>query len=411
MRAHNLEDTRDQHTAFGINPIIVSASILSPSVSFCLDSVMQCCGIIDVEGTTVSNEAKVFQALHGIYIPHTKDQHNLLLDDFPSHLYRTAPSQRQEDLVEIPYGDMGFANEYETDHIMNAFPTLYPYGVGGFGDINRSISVSWDRQMSALLLQSHRLFARHEAFMFVIFNFFQRRQICLGAKLFTKRSSLLEVRELLQKINYEEAHDRLLVDIAAGSKNVFSDPVLNQLMQATSVPNGMVRGSREYVKRRRAEIMGLFISNGAPVFFITINPDDSRHPLMLSIWCSVTGAEVTVPMRHNFVQYHKKRLQMIAEDPVLQAVFFDVVFRAVIHVLLGFDNDPKVGILGEVSAHYDVIESQGKGTLHAHGLIWLTDGTFLKLIDTIRGSFIILSALLTLVFSNESPRCTASDVR
>jgi hypothetical protein len=175
MRAHNLEDTRDQHTAFGINPIIVSASILSPSVSFCLDSVMQCCGIIDVEGTTVSNEAKVFQALHGIYIPHTKDQHNLLPDDFPSHLYRTAPSQRQEDLVEIPYGDMGFANEYETDHIMNAFPTLYPYGVGGFGDINRSISVSWDRQMSALLLQSHRLFARHEAFMFVIFNFFQRR--------------------------------------------------------------------------------------------------------------------------------------------------------------------------------------------------------------------------------------------
>ena len=216
---------------------------------------------------------------------------------------------------------------------------------------------------------------------------------------------------MLQKINYEEAHDRLLVDIAAGSKNVFSDPVLNQLMQATSVANGMVRGSREYVKRRRAEIMGLFISNGAPVFFITINPDDSRHPLMLSIWCSVTGAEVTVPMRDNFVQYHKKRLQMIAEDPVLQAVFFDVVFRAVIHVLLGFDNDPKVGILGEVSAHYDVIESQGKGTLHAHGLIWLTDGTFLKLIDTIRGSFIILSALLTLVFSNESPRCTASDVR
>ena len=102
---------------------------------------------------------------------------------------------------------------------------------------------------------------------------------------------------------------------------------------------------------------------------------------------------------------------MIAEDPVLQALFFDVVFRAVIHILLGFDNDPKVGILGEVSAHYDVIESQGKGTLHAHGLIWLTDGTFLKFIDTIRGSFIILSALLTLVFSNESPRCTASDVR
>jgi len=341
-----------------------------------LDSVMQCCGIIDVEGTTVSNEAKVFQALHGMYIPHARDQHSLLPENFPSHLYRTAPSQQHEDLVEVSYGDMGFANEYETNHIMNAFPTLYPYGIGGFGDVNRNVGISWERQMASLLLQSHRLFARHEAFMFVIFNFFQRRQICLGAKLYTKRSSLLEVRGLLKKIDYEDAHNRLLADITAGSKSVFSDPVLNKLMQATSVANGMVRGSREYVTRRRLEIMGLFISNGAPTFFITINPDDSRHPLMLSIWCSVTGARLDVPMRDNFVQYNKKRLQIIAEDPVLQALFFDIIFSAVVDVLLGFDNNPKVGILGEVSAHYSVIEAQGKGTLHAHGLIWLTDGTF-----------------------------------
>jgi hypothetical protein len=60
MRAHNLEDTRDQHTAFGINPIIVSASILSPSVSFCLDSVMQCCGIVKYRDFT---KFKVCKAL------------------------------------------------------------------------------------------------------------------------------------------------------------------------------------------------------------------------------------------------------------------------------------------------------------------------------------------------------------
>jgi hypothetical protein len=339
------------------------------------ESMMQCCGIVDVEGTTVSNEAKVFQALNGIYIPHSKVQHELLPDDFPSHLYIAPPRRQQDDLIEIPYGGMGFANEYDTNHIMNAFPTLYPYGLGGFGDIKRQSPVSWERQAACHLLQSHRLFARHEVFMFVIFNFFQRREICLGAKLYTKHSSLLEVRGLLQKVNYKEVHDRLLVDIASGSKQFFSDPLLNQLMQATSVANGMVRGSREYVTRRRSEIMGLFVSNGAPTFFITINPDDTKHPLMLSLWCGATGTRLDIPMRDGFVRYHQRRLQIISEDPVLQALFFDTIFSAVIDIVFGFDKEPKVGVLGEVSAYYAVLESQGKGTLHAHGLIWLTDGT------------------------------------
>jgi hypothetical protein len=129
------------------------------------------------------------------------------------------------------------------------------------------------------------------------------------------------VRGLLQKVDYKEAHNRLSIDIASGNKHFFSDPVLNQLMQATSVANGMVRGSREYVMKRRSEIMGLFISNGTPTFFVTVNPDDLKHPLMLSIWCTATGTRIEAPMSDNFVRYHQRRLRIISEDPVLQAFF------------------------------------------------------------------------------------------
>lgn len=332
---------------------------------------MQCCGIIDVEGTTVSNEAKVFQALQGIYIPHSRDQHVLLPEEFPSHLYRAPLGQPQDDLIEVPYGQMGFANEYDTEHLMNAFSTLYPYGLGGFSDVNRSCNVSWERQITSHLMQSHRLYARHEVFIFVVFNLLQRRKICLGAKLYTKRSSLLEVRGMLQKVDYREVHSRLSIDIASGTKHFISDPLLNQLMQATSVANGMVKGSKEYVVKRQSEIMGLFISNGTPTFFVTVNPNDLKHPLMLSIWCAATGTRLDIPTSDNFIQYHQQRLQIISEDHVLQALFFDTVFTAVIDILFGFNKNSKVGILGEVSTHYAVIESQGKGTLHAHGLIWL----------------------------------------
>jgi hypothetical protein len=335
---------------------------------------MHCCGIVDVEGTTVATEGKVFQALQGIYVAHSKDQHDLLPEDFPQYPYRVPLGASHDDLIEVPYGDMGFANEYDTEHLLNAFPTLNPYGLGGFGDRRREISISWERQLSNLLLQSHRLYARHEVFMFVVFNILQRRKICLGARLYTRKSSLLEVRGLLQKVDYEEVHRRLTVDIACGSKHFFTDPVLNQLMQATSIANGMVWGGREYVMHKRSEIRGLYISNGAPSFFVTVNPDDARHPLMMSIWCEALDLTIDVPMRDNFIKYHQKRMKILSEDPVLQTLFFDRIFKAVIDVVFGFDRTPKIGIFGEVSVHYAIIEGQGKGTLHAHGLIWISEG-------------------------------------
>ena len=48
--------------------------------------------------------------------------------------------------------------------------------------------------------------------------------------------------------------------------------------------------------------------------------------------------------------------------------------RTVLETIFGFENEEKLGILGQVAAHYFIIEAQGKGMLHAHGLIWLTDG-------------------------------------
>lgn len=66
---------------------------------------------------------------------------------------------------------------------------------------------------------------------------------------------------------------------------------------------------------------------------------------------------------------------MIAEDPVRQARFFDKMMRTVVEVVFGFGNKGNFGVLGQAAAYYFIIEAQGKGTLHAHGLIWLTDCT------------------------------------
>ena len=159
------------------------------------------------------------------------------------------------------------------------------------------------------------------------------------------------------------------------NRSFFKDPTLSKIMKLTSVANGYVKGSREEVAKRRAEIRGESIRFGSSKFFITLNPDDVKHPLILGLcgdeeilwWKSGSDS--------NFNHYLQLRFKLVAAHPVLQAQFFDIIIRAILETVFGFGTKDKIGILGEVASYYFMIEAQGKGTLHAHGLIWLTDST------------------------------------
>ena len=336
---------------------------------------MQCCGALDVDGTTISAEGKLNQALHGIYLPHRSSQHSLLPTQFPTHLYGGDDfGNTVGDLVCIPHSNETFANEYEIDHVYKAFPKVFPFGRGGFSDTRRKKTLGWEAHMKWMLQQSHARFAEHEIFMFVIFNILQRRKICLGAKLTTSRVNLPKVAALLRNTDYASVRQALTNDVDSGQIHTLSDPILRQLMESTAIANGLVRGSRHYITNRRNEIRGLFARFEGPKFFITINPDDCRHPLILSLRGDMRNRwKPTVTSE--FARYCRLRSKLVADNPVLQAEFFDMIFRAVIDSLFGFGRESRLGIFGKVVAHYHIIEAQGKGTLHAHGLIWTADGT------------------------------------
>jgi Helitron helicase-like domain at N-terminus len=181
--------------------------------------------------------------------------------------------------------------------------------------------------------------------MFVVLNILQRRKICLGAKLITSQATLPHVARLLKDLDYAAVHEKLAREIRSGAgRQLFSDPVLRQLMEATSIANGMVRGNQEYIRARRHEIRALFSKYGGPKFFITINPNDTTHPLVLEL----KEADHTVPyfkttITDSFTWYHRMRCKIVAANPVLQAQFFDIIFRAIIDYLFGFGRQSKIG--------------------------------------------------------------------
>jgi hypothetical protein len=68
---------------------------------------------------------------------------------------------------------------------------------------------------------------------------------------------------------------------------------------------------------------------------------------------------------------------LVAKNPIVAAKFFNLVMKAFIKTLLGFDPKHESlngGILGIVKGYYGCVEAQGRGTLHCHMLIWVEGG-------------------------------------
>jgi Helitron helicase-like domain at N-terminus len=126
------------------------------------------------------------------------------------------------------------------------------------------------------------------------------------------------------------------------------------------------------MRNRRKEIFGLSRRYKSAKVFVTVNPDDVKHPLASVMGLAKENGEGEVLLsidRETFYSYRQGRFKVMAEDPVRQALFFNKVRQTVLEVIFGFGNEGNIGILGQVAVYYIIIEAQGKGTLHAHGLI------------------------------------------
>jgi len=114
--------------------------------------------------------------------------------------------------------------------------------------------------------------------------------------------------------------------------------------------------------------------------FFTINPSDWYNPVCAFFTGSDVKIGLTDPDRSRLPAFRKRAI-MANSDPASAARFFDTVVKAFIRNLLGSDvavgqteMNKRRGVLGDIDAHYCVTESQGRGSLHLHGLAWHRGG-------------------------------------
>jgi hypothetical protein len=119
------------------------------------------------------------------------------------------------------------------------------------------------------------------------------------------------------------------------------------------------------MRAARVHMRALFVSDGEPGFWLTINPADLNCPIVVSL------AGVSLSCDELSTEAQRIRRLTAQMNPVAVAQFFHHICKGVFDTLLAAGKD-RTGILGDVSNYFGVVETNGRGMLHLHSLIWLS---------------------------------------
>ena len=103
-------------------------------------------------------------------------------------------------------------------------------------------------------------------------------------------------------------------------------------------------------------------NKGLPSIFLTLNPADVLSPVALYF----AGIKLDLDnIQTEQLMNICKRAKTIASHPVATATFFHLLITNILETMI------VGGVLGPIKAYFGTVESQGRGSLHLHILIWL----------------------------------------
>ena len=107
---------------------------------------------------------------------------------------------------------------------------------------------------------------------------------------------------------------------------------------------------------------------GSPSLYITISPNDISHILAYFFCLKDKNSFNYESDEINDTQF---RTHQASKNPVSLSIFFHTLINAILKHLFGWENVNNNGIFGPLNSYYGMVETQGRGTLHIHLLLWL----------------------------------------
>jgi hypothetical protein len=245
------------------------------------------------------------------------------------------------------------------------FPWLFPYGFGGIGQKCHFAKISETTHKQNLLMYHDKRFQTDFYFPMIAFNHEQLKAGVTGSFLLAKRKKWPDISNRLKSLNHDvlkKISDKLSNGAHFTPKTV-EEKKCFQLLNDLDHVGGFVKGSITSKKHMRNEIWSMISQLGAPSWFITLSPADSRHPICLYY------ADNNIEYKPELRSANERNI-LVAQNPVAAARFFDLMIRMFIKHVLGIGTDHP-GLYGDTAGYYGTVEQQGRLTLHLHTILWI----------------------------------------
>ncbi|TFK85008.1 hypothetical protein K466DRAFT_495564, partial [Polyporus arcularius HHB13444] len=238
-----------------------------------------------------------------------------------------------------------FIPDFQNPRLLSwLFPHLDPWGIGGFFEPSRRVSLTLEEQLAYLLEVDDAPFSKDPDFAFVYFNIKQKKAVCDSINFRVKVSQQQEIVRKLLAVDVDVLQrliERFEADPKYEARTTQEQSILSVLNQVRMVGRDLP-GTAAYKLTLRNEIRSLVNFKGTPALFITLNPSDVNHPLVrlyagenVSLEDALVGEELT--------EWERKLLA--ARNPVACAMFFTTMINAFIRIILRYGR-PGRGLFG-----------------------------------------------------------------
>jgi hypothetical protein len=222
------------------------------------------------------------------------------------------------------------------------------------------------RAWTDIVLRRHGgRFATHHIFAFLVFNMGVRSRNRRVSMLSVTRKNFRKVERIVRSLTA----DRLAAARAElESSGKTTDDGVKELLRSLSLYGYRQPMSRELRLSMRHKIQALIVRYGVPAIWFTINPNDITNPVKLRLAAYRSRDPEAAEAFLRSLDMSFKRMRLSISDPMSSAVFFHR------EMTLFFEHYVKVGeesVFGRISQYYGAVETNERGALHVHGLLWL----------------------------------------
>ncbi|KAM9876020.1 hypothetical protein VDGL01_09923 [Verticillium dahliae] len=248
-----------------------------------------------------------------------------------------------------------FADSFDAWFLAKAFPTLFPLGKGGPRQAEEHVYCG----VTAAVL-------RHTPVLpFLVFNMGVRSRNRRVSMASVRKSDFPEVERTIRSLTAAKL-ERAKVELEAFGKS--TEPDVNRLLRSLTLYGYRQPMSRESRLTMRRKMKSLIIRHGIPAIWFTLNPNDITNPIKLKLAAHRTRETDEAEEFLRSLDLVYKRARLAISDPLSSVIFFHR------EISMFFEHYVRVGkdsVFGRVGQYYGAVETNERGALHLHGLLWL----------------------------------------